>query len=420
MQRVKRTRLPSVDLGRMILDVSSRIRKLAVSVLTGILGLGVAICPRSSSAQSDNGWFEPGNAPRPAATATEPPTLAPPPPSAAPPPDPSRMEPMPESPLLNQGAVAVDPDRDPRALTAWNQELAPYGTWVDDPSYGRVWIPDARVVGTNFSPYVSGGHWALDENNDWIWVSEYPFGRVVFHYGRWVWIEGRGWAWVPGLVYAPAWVTWRVPVDTYDYVGWAPIPPSYLWFGGLAVWWGYPYYYPWVFCPSAYVFYPHVHHYVVYDYDGQANAAHYTRPYAPQRDYVRQPPRGPAPSAARVPAESVPRARVSAREIAASPSPTLGVSGGPGTRRDSAGPSSRQAISPRTLTASSSAPRATPSVSPVHSQSLPSLQRSELRSSPSLERLNVGRSLPRIQPMSSPMRSAPMRMSPGAMRIPRR
>src|SRR6266496_1683468 len=32
-----------------------------------------------------------------------------------------------------------------------------------------------------------------------------------------------GWVWIPGTVWAPAWVTW-----TYNdnYVGWAPLPPS--------------------------------------------------------------------------------------------------------------------------------------------------------------------------------------------------
>jgi len=69
----------------------------------------------------------------------------------------------------------------------------------------------------------------LDTENNWVWMSDYPFGGIVFHYGRWVWIESVGWAWVPGRRYAPAWVVWRVPSDSYDYVGWAPAPPDYGW-----------------------------------------------------------------------------------------------------------------------------------------------------------------------------------------------
>src|SRR5262249_31619127 len=127
-----------------------------------------------------------------------------------------------------------------------------------------------------------------------------------------------GWAWIPGLTYAPAWVAWRVATSTYAYVGWAPLPPAYVWFGGYAVW--YPYYpvYPWVFCPSAYVFYPHVHHYVVHDHYGLSAAAHSARP-----SYPASPPpgpqaamrRSPTPQAAHVPAKAVPYERVSAASI---------------------------------------------------------------------------------------------------------
>jgi hypothetical protein len=406
---------------------------------------GVALFPRLGAAQSEDGWFDSGRAPNPQVTYSQQVTSSQGPGQPTPPPDPnrdpSRMEPLPESPLLSDGGGVTDLDRDPRALTAWNQELAPYGAWVDDPSYGRVWVPSPQVVGAGFSPYVTGGRWALDENNDWIWASDYPFGKVVFHYGRWVWIEGRGWAWVPGLEYAPAWVTWRVPVDSYAYVGWAPIPPSYLWFGGISVWWGYPYYYPWVFCPSAYVFYPHVHHYVVHDHDGQAHAAHHTRPYDTPRGYVKQPPRGPAPSAAQIPAASVPRERVSSREIAAAPAPSLGVPG-PGARRDGAG--RYAAGTRRDLTAAGAASRSTkahvgsgksvsgstrvpsgssPSLAPSSQGKrsvppVPSVDRSELRAAPSLQRMSVPRSTPR---MSAPVRSSfPSRMPAGGMRMPRR
>jgi hypothetical protein len=390
---------------------------------------GVALISRPGAAQGDDGWFAPG-------TAAGTPAPAGPPPVTysqqvrSSHPDPARApEPLAPSPLLEGGNSAPDADQDPRALTAWNQELAPYGVWVDDPSYGRVWIPSQEAVGTNFSPYVSGGRWALDEDNEWIWVSEYPFGRIVFHYGRWVWISGRGWAWVPGLKYAPAWVTWRVPVDeSYGYVGWAPLPPSYVWFGGVAVWWGYPLYYPWVFCPSAYAFSPYVHHHIIHDHHGQAHAAHYTRPYYPPRGYVRQPPRGPAPSQANIPPSAVPRQRVSARQVAAAPNPSLGIAG-PGARRTTAVP--RQAHSTRDLStrpavdAASSSPaagrtRATPQLEPTQqrrSAAPSSFDRSDSKHrTPAFDRPSAGRASPRIEPMRAPLRTPPVRMSPGAVR----
>lgn len=414
MQRVKLWWLLFVDRRHMILSVSPRFFHRALTALAGLLAVALAAVPGSAQ---DSGWFDAGQQ----GTATQPitrtqqVTTS----SQGPNPDPTAaMQPLPESPLLadQAGSQVADEDRDPRALTAWNQELAPYGAWVDDPTYGRVWIPSADVVGTNFSPYVTAGHWALDEGSQWIWVSDYPFGRVVFHYGRWIWISGRGWAWVPGLQYAPAWVTWRVPVDSYAYVGWAPIPPSYVWFGGVSIWWGYPLYYPWVFCPSAYVFYPHVHHYVVHDHDGQAHAAHHTRPYYPPRGYVRQPPRGPAPSAAQVPPAAVPHQRVSASKVAAAPNPALGIPGPTARPASSARPLPNLTTRPDVTSVGSRA-RQTPSL-----DSASAVRRSsEIHPRPSFDRSSFDRvTVPRLQPMQSAPRFSPGRISPGTMRMPRR
>jgi hypothetical protein len=255
----------------------------------------------------DDGWFDqPAGQSAPAApsSSTDRPALAP-------------------SPLLDDRdppSTAEDEalDRDPRALTYWNDHLTPYGVWVDDPSYGRVWVPYARVVGSDFAPYVSSGHWALDEDDQWVWVSDYPFGGVVFHYGRWVWISGRGWAWIPGLRYAPAWVAWRTPVGGYGYVGWAPLPPAWVWFGGVSIVYGYGPYYPWVFCSSEYLFYPHVHHYIVRDRHRMSYAARYTRPY--HRTASARPvaaPRSPSIREANVPSHAVPRQRVQSARLVA-------------------------------------------------------------------------------------------------------
>jgi hypothetical protein len=54
-------------------------------------------------------------------------------------------------------------------------------------------------------------------------VSYDPWGDDPYHYGTWVYTDRYGWAWIPGTVWAPAWVTWSY---NDNYVGWAPLPPS--------------------------------------------------------------------------------------------------------------------------------------------------------------------------------------------------
>ncbi|WP_437930009.1 DUF6600 domain-containing protein [Sorangium sp. So ce291] len=192
--------------------------------------------------------------------------------------------------------VAVDDyeDTDPSALVEFHEPLAPYGAWVDDPSYGRVWVPSAVVVGPDFAPYQSAGHWSLTDDGEWMWVSDYEWGHIPFHYGRWVWISAHGWAWIPGRVYAPAWVVWRV--GDYGYVGWAPTPPTYYWSGGVAVslWTVPPAAY--VFCPTTHVFHRHVHTHVIRDREVVRRIASHSHPYRPARPTVGSPGRGDARS----------------------------------------------------------------------------------------------------------------------------
>jgi hypothetical protein len=284
----------------MIFTVN-RLRSLASALVAALV---TCIAPLAHAAEE--GWFDPNRPPAQARDSAAAPDGAP--------------APLAPSPLLDEGSPPAEEvsDQSPEALTKFSPYLDPYGTWVDDPSYGRVWVPNQRVVGPNFQPYVSNGRWALDEQGEWIWVSDYSFGWVVFHYGRWVWIPARGWAWIPGLRYAPAWVVWRVPTGSYAYVGWAPAPPTFVWFGGVAVVYGYDPYYPWVFCPSHYLFHHHVHYYVVRDHYWVGYAARNTRPYVPASPRPRngnptvisQPrPRSPSFSAARVPPQAVPRER---------------------------------------------------------------------------------------------------------------
>lgn len=155
------------------------------------------------------------------------------------------------------GAAQVTIDADdanPEILDASRDELSSYGTWWEDNSFGQVWTPHTQVVGNGFTPYVSSGHWTY-ANNEYVWVSDYDWGWLPFHYGRWAFVGGRGWSWVPGRRYSGGWVDWRTGENGVDYVGWGPTAPNYYWRGGVA----YPmqsvnYTTPYVFCPSREIF----------------------------------------------------------------------------------------------------------------------------------------------------------------------
>jgi hypothetical protein len=127
----------------------------------------------------------------------------------------------------NTVAQSYDDGYDPQAAAQFDQTLSPYGTWVDDPSYGRVWEPSVSIVGAGFFPYATGGHWVLTEFG-WTWVSDWDWGWAPFHYGRWTVVGRHGWCWVPGTLWGPAWVGWRAGGG---YVGWTPLPPRGVWIG---------------------------------------------------------------------------------------------------------------------------------------------------------------------------------------------
>ena len=98
-------------------------------------------------------------------------------------------------------------------------DLSPYGTWVENPNYGYVWIPSGI---SGFSPYATGGRWVLT-NDGWTWDSDYPWGWAAFHYGRWDYDNASGWFWIPDNEWGPAWVSWR---RSPGYYGWAPLRPG--------------------------------------------------------------------------------------------------------------------------------------------------------------------------------------------------
>ena len=106
------------------------------------------------------------------------------------------------------------------SFSFFHDNLAPYGHWVNVGSYGRCWYPVGVPAG--WQPYTVG-HWGYGDYG-WTWASYDPWGDVTYRYGTWTFAPPYGWVWVPGYTWAPAWVTWSY---TNDYIGWAPIPPSF-------------------------------------------------------------------------------------------------------------------------------------------------------------------------------------------------
>jgi len=132
------------------------------------------------------------------------------------------MPPQPQQPAT----TVVEGARDTAAPTAevtvnyFNDNLSPYGTWLDVDGYGRCWRPTAVIYDSSWRPYCDRGHWVYTDCG-WYWDSDYSWG-VAFHYGRWFRHPHFGWCWFPDTVWAPSWVTWRASDEA---CGWAPLPP---------------------------------------------------------------------------------------------------------------------------------------------------------------------------------------------------
>jgi hypothetical protein len=113
------------------------------------------------------------------------------------------------------------PPQEP-TLDYFHAQLAPYGTWVD---VGGVmcWHPDAAIsANPDWRPYYDMGHW-VQTDNGLFWASDYQWGDIPFHYGRWALDPVRGWLWTPDLVWGPSWVFWR-HAEADGAIGWAPLP----------------------------------------------------------------------------------------------------------------------------------------------------------------------------------------------------
>jgi hypothetical protein len=94
-----------------------------------------------------------------------------------------------------------------------------YGEWIWHDLYGYVWRPyynDYYPWGS-WMPYIYG-RWQRIGNN-LFWIPEEPWGWVPYHLGFWMWDKNKGWIWIPGSLFAPAWAVWDF---FYGYYAWRP------------------------------------------------------------------------------------------------------------------------------------------------------------------------------------------------------
>jgi hypothetical protein len=136
----------------------------------------------------------------------------------APPPGPSAQlpPPAPPAPEIN--------------FNYFHDQLAPWGTWV---SVGGVmyWRPDQAIAANpDWRPYYDMGKWVQTDNGLY-WQSDYQWGDIPFHYGRWVRDPRLGWLWAPDYEWGPAWVFWRHG-EADAAIGWAPLPVGAVFVGG--------------------------------------------------------------------------------------------------------------------------------------------------------------------------------------------
>jgi hypothetical protein len=117
----------------------------------------------------------------------------------------------------------------PASLTQYAGTFDNYGSWNYEPTYGYVWYPRVAV---GWRPYYAG-RWRHYGGWGWTWTGGDPWAWPTHHYGRWGVSSAGLWFWIPGTVWAGAWVDWQF---SSSYVSWCPLGynnyPVYGWYGG--------------------------------------------------------------------------------------------------------------------------------------------------------------------------------------------
>ncbi len=109
----------------------------------------------------------------------------------------------------------------PKAVFYFAQQYGNrYGEWLWDNMYGYVWRPflNQAYYPWGWQPYFYG-QWA-DYQGQMFWIPEEPWGWIPYHLGIWQWDKKWGWVWLPGSLFAPAWVDWDFFFGNYC---WRPL-----------------------------------------------------------------------------------------------------------------------------------------------------------------------------------------------------
>ena len=110
-----------------------------------------------------------------------------------------------------------------------------YGEWLWHDLYGYVWRPylnDYRYPWGTWQPYINGS-WT-SRGGELFWIPGEAWGWVPYHLGVWMWDKSKGWVWLPGSLFAPAWAVWEFYSGMYC---WRPYY-LYDWMSGFDSFWG--------------------------------------------------------------------------------------------------------------------------------------------------------------------------------------
>jgi len=140
-------------------------------------------------------------------------------------------------PELHEGSYLPKPIRNvSQAVFNFAQKFGNmHGEWLWHDLYGYVWRPylnDYRYPWGTWQPYINGS-WT-SSGGELFWVPAEPWGWVPYHLGIWMWDTSKGWVWLPGSLFAPAWAVWEFYSGMYC---WRPFY-LYDWMYGFDSFWG--------------------------------------------------------------------------------------------------------------------------------------------------------------------------------------
>ncbi len=119
-------------------------------------------------------------------------------------------------------------------LQAFYDWLTPHGRWEEHPRWGWIWFH----ADEGYRPFTDG-RWKGSERGAQ-YVADTDFAWAVYHYGRWIYFAGRGWAWVPGFEWAESSVRFDDHQKYLASTGAEPEEPVVIhepWPAGVAVGW---------------------------------------------------------------------------------------------------------------------------------------------------------------------------------------